>query len=61
MGLGGLEVQQAGEVMEIQWAGGNNMGQGQKGMFGGLLKTGMGALGGLGMLSNRISLGKFLY
>ncbi|KAB2332158.1 hypothetical protein F7731_17890 [Cytobacillus depressus] len=40
---------------------GNFMGQGQPGMFGGLLKVGKGALGGLGTLSNLINVGKMLY
>jgi hypothetical protein len=40
---------------------GNNMGQGQSGMFGGLLKVGKGALGGLGMLNNLINVGKMFF
>ncbi|WP_423799887.1 hypothetical protein [Neobacillus sp. SAB-20_R2A] len=39
----------------------NNAGQGQPGMFGGLLKVGKGALGGLGILSSLISIGRFLF
>ena len=39
---------------------GNNMAKGQPGIFGGLLNVGKGALGGFGILSNLISLGKFL-
>ncbi|MBB6444438.1 hypothetical protein [Bacillus benzoevorans] len=61
MGWGGLGGPAGWESYGNPMGWGNNMGQGLPGMFGGLFKVGKGALGGLGMLSNLISLGKFFY
>ncbi|WP_428911827.1 hypothetical protein [Niallia sp. Krafla_26] len=62
MGLGGLGGPPGwgsyGNPMSLMGLG-NNIGYGQPGMLGGMLNIGKGALGGLGMLSNLISLGKF--
>ncbi|MBO0960982.1 hypothetical protein J1P26_14875 [Neobacillus sp. MM2021_6] len=40
---------------------GNNQGKGQPGILEGLLKVGKGTMGGIGMISGLISMGKFLF
>ena len=57
-----------GQVNPMGWGGpgapmgwGNNEGIGQPGILGGLLKAGKGTMGGIGIISSLIGVGKFLF
>lgn len=61
-GAQGQMASWGGPVDPTVWGSyGNPVGWGRPGMFDGLLKVGKGAMGGLGILTNLISIGKFFY
>lgn len=61
MGGWGVYGNPVGWNQGVPMGWGNFMGQGRPGMFGGLIKVGKGALGGLGLLNNLISVGRIFF